>query len=228
MSIDVLYERCCGLDLHKRSVTACRVVPGPGGQPTQEIRTFGTMTGELLARGDWLAEGDVTHVAMASTGVSWKPIWNLFEERFTLLLVNAAHVKVVPGRKRDVGDAEWLANLLRHGLLSPSFVPDRPARELRELTRQRSSLVHERTAAVNRRQKTLEGANSKLASVVSDVTGVSARALRREVVAGQEDATVLAELAQGPVAAESAGAGSGVDGTDGRPAALHGGPASDP
>jgi transposase len=195
--MDVLYDRCAGLDLHKRSVTACRLLPGAGGQPVKEIRTFGTMTAELLALGDWLEQGGVTHVAMESTGVYWKPIWNLFEDRFELLLVNAAHVKVVPGRKRDVGDAQWLAELLRHGLLQPSFVPDRPARELRELTRYRSSLVRERTAEVNRLQKTLEGANLKLASVVSDVTGVSARAMLGELVAGQEDAAVLADLAVG-------------------------------
>jgi transposase len=195
--MEILYERCCGLDLHKRSVTACRMVPGAGGRPTTEIRTFATMTADLLALGDWLAEGGVTHVAMESTGVYWKPIWNLFEERFTLLLVNAAHVKVVPGRKRDVGDAQWLADLLRHGLLQPSFVPDRPARELRELTRYRSSVVRERTAEVNRLQKTLEGANIKLASVVSDVTGVSARKMLGELVAGQEDAAALADLAVG-------------------------------
>ena len=195
--MDVLYERCCGLDLHKRSVTACRIVPGPEGQPTKEIRTFGTMTAELLALGDWLAEGGVTHVAMESTGVYWKPVWNLFEDRFSLLLGNAAHVKVVPGRKRDVGDAQWLAELLRHGLLRPSFVPDRPARELRELTRYRSSLVRARTAEVNRLGKTLEGANIKLGSVVSELTGVSARAMLSELVAGQEDGAALAALAQG-------------------------------
>jgi transposase len=197
MSIDVLYERCAGLDLHKRSVTACRLTPGADGQVSKEIRTFATMTADLLALGDWLAAGGVTHVAMESTGVYWKPIWNLFEERFTLVLVNAAHVKVVPGRKRDVGDAQWLAELLRHGLLRGSFVPDRPARELRELTRYRSSLVHERTAEVNRLQKTLEGANLKLASVVSDITGVSARAMLGELVAGSADAAALADLAQG-------------------------------
>jgi transposase len=197
MSIEVVYARCAGLDLHKRSVTACRLTPGPDGPPVRETRTFSTMTAEVLALGDWLAEGGVTHVAMESTGVYWKPIWNLFEDRFTLLLVNAAHVKVVPGRKRDVGDAQWLAELLQHGLLSPSFVPDRPARELRELTRYRSSLVHERTAETNRLQKTLEGANIKLASVVSEVTGVSARAMLRELVAGHDDAVALAELAQG-------------------------------
>lgn len=195
--MDVVYERCAGLDLHKKAVTACRMVPGDGGQPAKETRTFGTMTDELLALGDWLAEAGVTHVAMESTGVYWKPVWNLFEDRFRLLLVNAAHVKVVPGRKRDVGDAEWLADLLRHGLLKASFVPDRPARELRELTRYRSALVHDRTAEVNRLQKTLEGANLKLASVVSDVTGVSARRMLAELVAGTDDAAALAELAVG-------------------------------
>jgi transposase len=195
--MDVLYERCCGIDVHKRSVTACVLTPGAAGRPAKEVRTFETMTDGLLALGDWLAAAGVTHVAMESTGVYWKPLWNLFEERFELLLVNAAHVKVVPGRKRDVGDAEWLAQLLRHGLLRPSFVPDRPQRELRELTRYRSSLVRERTAEVNRLQKTLEGANIKLASVVSDVTGVSARAMLAELVAGQEDAAALADLAVG-------------------------------
>jgi transposase len=195
--MDVVYARCCGIDVHKRSVTACVLTPGEGGRPAKEVRTFETMTDSLLVLGDWLASVGVTHVAMESTGVYWKPLWNLFEERFTLLLVNAAHVKVVPGRKRDVGDAEWLADLLRHGLVRGSFVPDRPARELRELTRYRSSLVRERSAEVNRLQKTLEGANLKLASVVSDVTGVSARAMLAELVAGQEDGAVLADLARG-------------------------------
>jgi transposase len=195
--MDVVYERCCGIDLHKRSVTACVLTPGPGGRPAKEVRTFGTMTEDRLALGDWLAAAGVTHVAMESTGVSWKPLWNLFEDRFSLLLVNAAHVKVVPGRTRDVGDAEWLADLLRHGLLRASFVPDRSARELRELTRYRSSLVRERTAEINRLQKTLEGANIKLASVVSDVTGVSARAMLAELVAGRENAAALADLAVG-------------------------------
>ena len=206
-------------------VVACRIVPGAQGQPRQETRQFGTMTADLLALGDWLAAGGVTPVAMESTGVYWKPVWNLLEERFTVLLVNAAHVKPVPGRKTDVKDAEWLADLLRHGLLRGSFVPDRPARELRELTRYRTSLVHERTAEVNRLQKTLEGANIKLASVVSDVTGVSARAMLGALIAGQEDAAALAELAQGAVAAQAAGAGAGVDGTDECPSALHADPA---
>jgi transposase len=195
--MDVVYARCCGMDLHKKSVTACRMLPGPDGQVSKETRTFGTMTADLLALGDWLDAGGVTHIAMESTGVYWKPVWNLFEDRFTLLRVNAAHVKVVPGRKRDVGDAEWLADLLRHGLLRGSVVPDRPAREVRELTRYRSALVRERTAEVNRLQKTLEGANLKLASVVSDVTGVSARAMLAALVAGTEDAAALADLAVG-------------------------------
>lgn len=133
--MDVTYDRCGGLDLHTRSVTACRMLPGADGAPTQEIRTLGTMTADLLALGDWLAEGGVTHVAMESTGVYGKPIWNLLEDRFCLLLVNAAHDKVVPGRTRDVGDAAWLADLVHHGLPRASFVPDRPARELREVTR---------------------------------------------------------------------------------------------
>jgi transposase len=195
--MNVLHERCCGLDLHKRSVTASRLVPGPDGKAVGEVRTVGTMTAELLALGDWLDDGGVTHVAMESTGVYWKPVWNLFEERFALLLVNAAHGKVVPGRKRDVGDAQWLAELLPHGLLAPSFVPDRPARELRELTRYRSRLGHERTAEVNRLQQTLEGANIKLSRVLTDVRGKSARAMLAALAAGQEDAAALAALAVG-------------------------------
>jgi transposase len=200
--MEVVYERCCGIDVHKRSVTACVLISDPGAGATKEVRSFATMTDALLALGDWLEAVGVTHVAMESTGVYWKPLWNLFEDRFSLLLVNAAHVKVVPGRKRDVGDAEWLADLLRHGLLRPSFVPDRPQRELRELTRYRSSLVRERTAAVNRLQKTLEGANIKLASVVSDVTGVSARAMLAELVAGNDDAAAVADLAVGQLRAK--------------------------
>ena len=195
--MDVVYARCAGLDIHKRTVTACVVVTERPGRPHKEVRTFGTMTAELLALRDWLVAAGVTHVAMESTGVYWKPIWNLLEEQFALLLVNARHVKAVPGRKSDVGDAEWLADLLRHGLLRASFVPDRPERELRELTRYRTNLVRTRSQEVNRLQKTLEGANIKLASVVSDITGVSARAMLAELVAGQEDTAALANLAIG-------------------------------
>jgi transposase len=195
--MQVLYERCCGLDVHRATVVACVVAPGPDGAPAKEVRTFGTMTADLLALGDWLAARGVTHAALESTGVYWRPIWNLLEERFALLLVNAAHVKAVPGRKTDVRDCEWLADLLRHGLLRASFVPDRAQRELRELTRYRTALVRERAAEVNRLQKTLEGANIKLAGVATDVTGLSARRMLAALVAGETDAAALAELAQG-------------------------------
>jgi transposase len=197
-TMQVVHERCCGLDVHKRTVVACVLSPGAAGQPRKEVRTFGTMTEDLERLADWLTERGVTHAVLESTGSYWKPIWNILEERrFALVLANAAHVKHVPGRKTDVKDAEWLADLLRHGLVRGSFVPDREQRELRELTRYRTSLVEERTAAVNRLQKVLEGANVKLASVASDVTGVSARAMLAELVAGATDATALAELAMG-------------------------------
>jgi transposase len=195
--MDVIYPRCCGLDVHKRVVVACLITPGRDGAPTKEVRTFSTMTDELLALSDWLAAAGCTHVAMESTGVYWKPIWNLLEDRFDLLLVNARHVKAVPGRKTDAKDCEWLADLLRHGLLRASFVPDRPQRELRELTRYRTSLVRERTAAANRLQKTLEGANIKLAAVATDILGKSGREILAALIEGQPDAAELAQLARG-------------------------------
>jgi transposase len=195
--MEILYERCCGLDLHKRTVVACLVTPGPTGGVQKQVRTFGTLTDELLALGDWLAEAGCTHVAMEGTGVYWKPVYNLLEDRFTLILANAQHIKAVPGRKTDVKDSEWIADLLRHGLLHASFVPDREQRELRELTRYRSSLVQERAAEVNRLQKTLEGANIKLASTASNVLGSSGLAMLRALAAGERDANVLAALAQG-------------------------------
>jgi transposase len=194
--MDALYERCCGLDIHKRTVVACLIVPGPDGAPAKEIRTFGTMTDELLALADWLAGAGCTHVAMESTGVYWQPIYNLLEGSFELLLANARHIKAVPGRKTDVKDCEWIGDLLRHGLLRASFVPDRPQRELRELTRYRTSLVRERTAEVNRLQKTLEGANIKLASVASDSMGRSAREMLAMLVAGTADPATVAQLAR--------------------------------
>lgn len=194
--MDVIYARCCGVDVHKKMVVACRITPGPTGTPHKEIREFTTMSADILALGDWLAESGCTHIAMESTGVYWKPLYNLLEDRFTLLLVNAQHVKAVPGRKSDVRDCEWLADLLRHGLLRASFVPDQPQRELRELTRYRTSLVRARAAEVNRLQKTLEGANIKLAAVASDVLGVSGRAMLDALVAGTTDPVVLADLAQ--------------------------------
>ena len=195
--MDVVYARCCGLDVHKRGVVACLVTPGPNGAPAKEVRAFGAMTDDLLALSDWLTAAGCTHVAMESTGVYWKPIYNLLEDNFDLLLVNARHVKAVPGRKTDAQDCEWLADLLRHGLLQASFVPDRPQRELRELTRYRTSLVRERTAAANRLQKTLEGANIKLASVATDILGRSGREMLAALVEGQTDAAELAQLARG-------------------------------
>jgi transposase len=195
--MEVLYERCCGLDVHKQRVVACVVVSAPAGPPRKEVRTFGTMTDELLRLADWLTAHGVTHVAMESTGVYWQPIWNVLEGEFELLLVNARHVKAVPGRKTDVKDSEWLADLLRHGLLKASFVPDRAQRELRELTRYRRALLQERAAEANRLQKTLEGANLKLAAVASDTLGVSGRRMLEALVAGEVDAAVVADLAKG-------------------------------
>jgi len=195
--MDVVYTRCCGLDVHKRGVVACLVTPGADGAPTKEVRAFTTMTDDLLALSDWLTAAGCTHVAMESTGVYWKPVYNLLEDGFALLLVNARHVKAVPGRKSDAKDCEWLADLLRHGLLQASFVPDRPQRELRELTRYRTSLVRERTAAANRLQKTLEGANIKLAAVATNILGKSGREILAALVDGQTDAAELAQLARG-------------------------------
>lgn len=195
--MEVLHTRCAGIDVHLKFVTVCRIVPGPSGHPVRELRTVSTMTDDLLGLGDWLAAGEVTHVVMESTGVYWKPLWNLFEDQFTLVLANAQHVKAVPGRKSDVGDAEWLAELLRHGLVQGSFVPDRGQRELRELTRYRSALVRERSAEINRLQKTLEGANIKLGAVVSDITGVSAREMLVGLAGGTTDGKLLAEVARG-------------------------------
>ncbi len=195
--MQVLSEWCCGLDVHKKMVVAC-ILSGQAGEPvTKELRTFQTMTGDLLELSDWLLSRGVTHVVLESTGVYWKPIWNLLEDTFTLLLVNAQHVKAVPGRKTDVRDAEWLAELLRHGLLTGSFVPDRPQRELRELIRYRTSLVRERATVVNRIQKTLEGANIKLASVATDILGKSGRQILEALTLGATDAPQLAQLARG-------------------------------
>jgi transposase len=200
--MDLIHERCGGLDVHLKSVVACRLTPGPDGQVEKAVRTFGTMTADLEELAAWLADGGCTHVAMESTGVYWKPVWNVLEGRFTLLLVNARHVKAVPGRKTDVRDCEWLADLLRHGLLRGSFVPDRAQRELRELTRYRTALVRERATGVNRLRKTLEGANVKLGAVASNVLGRSGREILDALVAGTPAPTELAELARGRLRAK--------------------------
>jgi transposase len=194
--MDLVYPCCAGLDVHKETVVACVRRAESKGKVQPQTRTFGTMTTQLLELSDWLAEQGVTHVAMESTGVYWKPIWNLLEDQFQILLVNAQHIKQVPGRKTDVKDAEWIAQLLQHGLLRGSFVPATPQRELRELTRQRRQLIHTKAAVANRIQKVLEDANIKLASVATDVLGVSGRDMLRALIAGQEDARVLAELAR--------------------------------
>ncbi|MDE2778384.1 MAG: IS110 family transposase [Chloroflexota bacterium] len=190
--MDTFHLRCCGLDVHKKSVVACAITP-----EGRETRTFRTMTGDLLTLADWLRERRVSQVAMESTGVYWKPVYNLLEDEFTVMMVNAAHIKAVPGRKTDVKDAEWIAELLQHGLLRASFIPDRPQRELRELTRYRRSMVQERSREANRVQKLLEGANIKLASVATDVLGASGRAMLSALAAGEEDPQVLAGLAKG-------------------------------
>src|SRR5215210_659983 len=191
--MQVVHPRCCGLDVHKRSVVAC--VLSPNGRQT---RTFGTTTAQVLELADWLVSEGVTHVAMESTGVYWRPIYNVLEcTELSLLVVNAHHIKAVPGRKTDVKDAEWIADLLQHGLLRASFIPDRPQRELRELTRYRVSLVRERAAEANRIQKTLEGANIKLASVASDILGLSGRHMLEALVAGRMTPAEMAQLARG-------------------------------
>lgn len=195
--MEVLFRSCAGLDVHKKTVVACRVTMGPDGKVHSATRTFSTMTAELLVLSDWLAAAGVTHVAMESTGEYWKPIYNILEGQFEILVVNAAHVKNVPGRKTDVKDAEWIAELLRHGLLRASFVPPLEQRDLRDMTRHRANFIRERATVVNRVQKLLEGANIKLACVATDVMGVSGRKMLDGIARGQADPVLLAQFAQG-------------------------------
>jgi transposase len=191
--MEVVHERCAGLDVHKRVVVAAAIVDG-----VRQRRKFGTVTSELVAMRDWLLSLGVTHVAMESTGPYWKPVFNLLEDSgIEALVVNAAHIKAVPGRKTDMNDAQWIAELLRHGLLKASFIPDRGQRELRELVRYRRSLIQERAREIARIQKVLEGANIKLASVASKVMGVSGRAMLEALTTGQTDPEELAGLAKG-------------------------------
>lgn len=195
--MDLIHTCCAGLDVHKKTVVACVRHVGPDGQLVRQVLTFGTMTAELIALADWLDAQGVSHVAMESTGVYWKPVFHLLEGRFEILLVNAHHIKQVPGRKTDVKDAEWIAQLLQYGLLQSSFIPPPPIRELRDLTRQRAQLARERATVVNRIQKVLEDANIKLASVATDVLGVSGRAMLAALIGGSEDPAALAALARG-------------------------------
>jgi transposase len=193
--MDTLYADCAGLDVHKDTVVVCVRHHGAKGQVRQEVRTFSTMTRDLLALSDWLVAEGVTHAAMESTGVYWRPVYNLLEGCCQLLLVNAQHIKQVPGRKTDVKDCAWIAQLLQHGLLRGSFVPPQPIRELRELTRQRTQVVGQKASVANRIQKVLEDANVKLGSVASDVLGKSGRAMLAALIAGETDAAKLADLA---------------------------------
>jgi len=200
--MDRLYDCCCGLDVHKQTVVACLIRPAPGIGQTKTIRTFATMTDELDALADWLGEAGCTHVAMESTGVYWKPIYNRLEGRFTVIVANAGHIKTMPGRKTDVKDCEWIADLLQHGLVTASFIPDEGQRDLRDLTRTRTSLIDERSRSIQRLQKVLEDANIKLSGVATDIMGVSARQMLDALVAGTSDPATMAELAKGRLRAK--------------------------
>jgi transposase len=201
--MEIVHTRCCGLDVHKKTVVACVLISQSDGLIERQVRTFNTMTADLLALADWLSSLNVTQVALESTGVYWRPVYNVLEDdQRTLLLVNPQHMRAVPGKKTDVKDAEWLADLLRHGLLRASFIPPAPIRVVRELTRYRKTLVQSRADEANRLQKTLEGANLKLASVATDVLGMSGRAMFAALIEGERDPEVLAELARGKLRAK--------------------------
>ena len=192
-----LYERCAGLDIHKDSIVACVRMPGQDGERRQETRTFGTTTQQLVALLDWLVSYGVTLVGMESTGVYWRPVFYLLEERMECWLLNAQHLRNVPGRKTDVKDAEWICQLVEHGLVRPSFVPPREIRELRDLVRYRQAQIEERTRETQRLEKTLQDAGIKLSSVASKVLGVSGRLMLEALISGTHDPEVLAELAKG-------------------------------
>jgi len=193
--MQVLYPRCCGLDVHKATIAAC-VLVADGHTKQKHLLRCKTMTHDLLALAEWLAGFGVTHVAMESTGVYWKPVWNVLEGRCELLLINAQHFKAVPGRKTDMKDCEWLADLLQHGLIRGSFVPPTATRDLRDLNRNRTILVQQRTAISNRIEKLLEDANIKLAAVASHVLGQSGRAMLHAISAGEADVDTLAGMAR--------------------------------
>jgi transposase len=200
--MDRLIERCAGLDVHKKTVAACVRTPGPDGQRQQQTRTFTTTTKGLLALRDWLAAAGVTVVGMESTGAYWKAVYYLLEDTVACWLLNARHLRNVPGRKTDVADAAWICQLVEHGLVRPSFVPPRPIRELRNLTRYRKTVIEERTREAQRLEKLLEDAGIKLSCVASDILGVSGRAMLAALVAGVRDPEVLAELAKGRLRAK--------------------------
>jgi transposase len=200
--MEVLYARCAGLDVHKESVVACVLTPGKDSEPNKEIRQFGTTTAELGQLRQWLVEHQVTHAAMESTGVYWKPVFNILESACQLIVVNARHIKQVPGRKTDKADCAWIASLLRHGLLEASFVPEADVRELRDLCRLRTTLVRECVQTGNRLRKVLEDANIKLDSVASDTLGVSGRDMILQIIRGNSNPAALAQLARGKMRAK--------------------------
>jgi transposase len=211
--MDVLYPRCAGLDIHKKTVRVCVLIREEQGKPHKEFRTYSTTTEDLLNLLDWLLQLRCTHVALEGTGVYWKPVYNLFEGHMSVLVVNAQHIKAVPGRKTDTKDAEWIADLLQHGLLKASFIPSAPQRELRDLTRYRVRLTEERTREVNRVQKALEGMNLKLGDVVSDVMGKASRMILRSIADGESNPSRLASLAAGRVRASYAELEAALTGT---------------
>lgn len=200
--MEVTFSHCAGLDVHKKTVTACVIVPKAAGGIKKVVKTFSTMTADLEALAAWLASYAVTHVAMESTGVYWKPVYNILAEQMESWVVNARHLKQVPGRKTAVKDAEWIAQLMRHGLLEPSFIPEVEQRDLRDLTRYRTRLTAEKISAANRLHKVLEDANIKLTAVATDVQGVSARLMLEALIAGEDDAEQLADLAKGRMRAK--------------------------
>lgn len=200
--MEVVHRHCAGLDVHKKSVVACRIRLDERGGWTKEVRRFGTMTVDLLLLADWLRAGGVKQVAMESTGVYWKPVFNIQEGEFEVMVVNAQHIKHVPGRKTDVNDAQWLAELLQHGLITGSYIPEQPQRDLRDLLRYRTSLIQARTQEVNRVQKVLEDANLKLGSVASNVMGVSGRQMLEAIMRGLDDPEALAQMARGRLRAK--------------------------
>lgn len=192
--MELLYERCCGIDVHKNMLMVCVFT----GVRKKEIREFGTMTDDIMEIVKWLKETDCQIAAMESTGVYWKPVYNIFEqEGIETIIVNAQHIKTVPGRKTDVKDAEWIADLVRHGLVKPSFVPSREQRELREMVRYRNEIINERARELNRIQAVLEGANIKLGSVISDISGKTGMAILHALVEGKTDPEYLSALAKG-------------------------------
>ena len=218
--MDTTYVRVAGLDVHHKSIQCAVRCQLPSGKLLAQSRSFGTMTQQLRAMADYLESLGVTHVALESTGVLWKPVWNILEGRFTLLLVNPRHLKKVPGRKTDVSDAEWIAQLLQCGLLKGSFVPPRAVRDLRDLTRHRAQLSGERTRVVNRIHKLLQDTNIKLGAVASDILGKSGRAMLQALLGGNTDSNQMAELAKGKLRAKIPQLQTGVGRTRHRASSL--------